>query len=86
MASKIDGTFSAVRNKELGYLGVFAVQTATTYLRLMQLRVKIPQNSRNNIFTSRRTTNKVPSNIFRALKVGTKVRLVFSRPKNNTKG
>ena len=52
----------------------------------MQLRVKMPQNSRNNIFTSRKTTNKVPSNIFRALKVGTKVRLVFSRPKNNTKG
>ena len=84
--SKIDGTFSAVRKKEQGYLGVFRVETATRYFRLMQLRVKMPQNSRNNIYTSRKTTNKVPSNIFRSLEVGTNVQLVFSRPKNNTKG
>ena len=45
----------------------------------------MPGNSRNKIFTSINTINKVPFNIFRALKVGTKVRLVFSRPKNKTK-
>ena len=84
--SKIDGTFSAVRNNEQGCLGVFTVSTATRYLGLRQLRVKMLQNCRNNIFTSTKTTNKVPCHIFRALKVGTKVRLVFWRRKNNNKG
>ena len=86
IASKIDWTFSAVRNKEQGYLCVFPVENATRYLRLIQLRVKMPQNRRNNIFTRRKTTNKIASNIFRALKVETKVGFVFSRQKNNTKG
>ena len=85
IASKIDGTFSAVKNKEQGYPGVFTVWNATRHLRLLQLRVKTPQNSRNNIFIRRKTTNKVPSNMFRALEVGTKVRLVFTRPKNKNK-
>ena len=66
-----------MRNKEQGSLGVFPVETATRYFPLMQLRVTMPENSRYNIFTRRKTTNKVPSNIFRALKVGTKVQLVF---------
>ena len=85
VASKKYGTFSAVGNKEQGYLGEFTVSTETRYFPLMQLRVKMPQNSRNSIFTSRKTTNKVPSNIFRALEVARNVLLVFSRPKNNTK-
>ena len=85
VASKIHRTFSAVRNKEQVYLGVFTVWTATRYLRLMQLRVTNAQNRRNSIFTTRKI-NKVPSNIFKALKVETKVRLLFSRPNNNTKG
>ena len=66
-----------VRNKEQRSLGVFTVETASRYLRLIQLTVKMPQNSRYKRFTNRKTTNKVPSNIFRALKVGTKERLLF---------
>ena len=35
------------------------------------------KSSKNNVFTSKQTTNKVPSNIFRGFEVGTKVRLMF---------
>ena len=38
----------------------------------MQLQVKMPENSRNNVSTSKQTTNKAQSNIFRGLEVGTK--------------
>ena len=40
----------------------------------MQLQLKMPENCRNNVFTSKQTTNKAPSTIFRGLQVGTKVR------------
>ena len=43
----------------------------------MQIEVKIPENSRSNIFTSKETKNKVPSTIFRGFEVGTKVQPVF---------
>ena len=43
----------------------------------MQLQVKMAEKGTNILFTSKQTTNKVPSNIFRALEVGTKVRLMF---------
>ena len=52
----------------------------------MQLQNKMPENSRNNVFTRKQTTNTVPYNIFRAFEVGTKVQLVFLRSKHNTKG
>ena len=51
----------------------------------MQLRVKIPQNSTNNIFTSRKTTNNVQSNIFRPLKVETKVGWCFQDQRTTPK-
>ena len=41
------------------------------------------ENSRNNIFTSKQTKNKVPSNIFRAFQVGTKVWSMFCKAKVN---
>ena len=31
----------------------------------MQLQVEMPENGRNNVFTKKKTTNKVPSDIFR---------------------
>ena len=37
----------------------------------------MPENDRNNFFTRKQTRNKAPSNIFRRLDVGTKVRFVF---------
>ena len=52
----------------------------------MQLQVKISENGRNNVFTSKETTKNGPSIIFRGFKVKTKVRFIFSRPKSNTKG
>ena len=50
----------------------------------MQLQVKKPQ--KNNVFTRKQTTNKAPSKMFRGFEVGKKVRVVFPKPKNNTKG
>ena len=52
----------------------------------MQLQVKMTEKGTNILFTSKQTTNKVPPNIFRALEVETKVRLMFWKPKHNTKG
>ena len=52
----------------------------------MQLQVKMTQKSRNNVFRKKQTTNKAPSKIFRGFEVGKKVRVVFPKPKNNTKG
>ena len=46
-------------------------------MRLMQLQVKMPEKGINMVFTSKQTTNKVPSNIFRGLEVATKVSLIF---------
>ena len=67
-------------------LGVFIVETATTQTQLMQLQVKIPQKSRNNVFRRKETTKKAPSKIFRGFEVGQKVRVVFPKTKNKTKG
>ena len=52
----------------------------------MQLQVKNPQNSRNNVFRRKQTTNNAPTKIFRGFDVGKKVREVFPNPKNKTKG
>ena len=52
----------------------------------MQLEVKMPQKSRNNVFRTKETTNKAPSKIFRGFEVGEKVCVVFPKPKNKTKG
>ena len=52
----------------------------------MQLQVKMPQKSRNNVFSAKLTKNKAPSKIFSAFQVGKKVRVVFPKPKNKTKG
>ena len=49
----------------------------------MQIEVKIPENSRNNIFTSKQTKNKLPSNTFTGFKVGTKVWSMFCKAKVN---
>ena len=42
----------------------------------MQLQVKMPQNSRNNVFRSKQTTSSVPPNIFKGFEVRAKVRLM----------
>ena len=55
-------------------------------LQLMQLQVKMRQNSTNNLFRSKKTRNKVPLNIVGALEVRTKVRLMFRKAKANIKG
>ena len=52
----------------------------------MQLPVKKPQTSRSNVFRRKQKTKKAPSQIFSGLKVGKKVRVVFLKPKNKTKG
>ena len=52
----------------------------------MQLKLKMLENRRNNVFASERRTNNAPSSMFRDYEVPTKVRLMFSRPKHNTKG
>ena len=52
----------------------------------MQLQVKNAQKSRNNVFRKKQTTNKAPCKIFRDFAVGKKVRVVFPKPKNKTKG
>ena len=49
----------------------------------MQIEVKIPENRRNNIFTSKLTENKLPSNTFRGFQVGTKVWSMFCKAKVN---
>ena len=51
----------------------------------MQLQVEMPQKSRNNVFRTKLTANKVPSNMFSGFEVGKKVRVVFPKPKNKTK-
>ena len=51
----------------------------------MQLRVKMPRKSGNNVFIRKQTTNKAPATIVRGFAVGKKVRFVFSKPKNKTK-
>ena len=53
---------------------------------LIQIQVKMPQNSRNNVFRGKQTTNKVPSNIFRGFELRTKVQLMFWGPNNSMKG
>ena len=58
-------------------LAVYTAETAVTQVPLMQLQVKMLENSRNKVITSKQTTKKPPSNIFRAFEVGTKVRLMF---------
>ena len=83
---KVNGTFSVVKNKQKGVLGVFIVETATRYAQLMQLQVKMPKTSRNNVFRRQQTTKKAPSKIFRDFEVGEKVRVVFPKTKNKTKG
>ena len=50
----------------------------------MQLQVKMHEKKRNNVFASKQTTNKALSNIFRGFEVGTKVRLMLSRPNHKT--
>ena len=67
-------------------LRVFRVETALRYAQLMQLRVKMPEKSRNKVFRTKQITNKAPSNTFRNFEVGKKVCVVFPKPKNNTKG
>ena len=66
-------------------LGVFIVETSTRFRQLMQVQVKIPQKSRNNVFRRKETTNKAPSKIFRRFEVGKNVRVVFKKPKKKTK-
>ena len=44
------------------------------------------KNRKNNVFRSKQTTKKVPSNIFRGLEVRGKLRLMFWRPKDSMKG
>ena len=67
-------------------LGVFIVECAIRYAQLMQLQVRMPQKSRYKVFRRKHTTNKTGSKIFRSFEVGKKVRVVFSKPKNKTKG
>ena len=43
----------------------------------MQLQVTMLENSTNKLFRSKQTTNKVPSNVFRALEDIKIVRLMF---------
>ena len=52
----------------------------------MQLQVKLQQKRRSNIFRSKQTTKKVPPKIFQGLKVRKKVRKMFWKLKNSTKG
>ena len=56
---------------------VFPGETARRYAPLMQLQIKMPENSTNYLFRRKQTTNKVPASIFRAFQVGTKVRLML---------
>ena len=52
----------------------------------MQLQVKMLENSRNKVFTSKQTTNKVPSNIFRGLEEMKMVRGMFGSQNHSIKG
>ena len=58
-------------------LAVYTVETAITLVPLMQLQVQMLENSRNKVITSKQTTKKFPSNIFKGFEVGTKVRLML---------
>ena len=66
-----------VRRKQQDVLHVFRVSAATKYLRQMQLQVKMPEKSRNNVFLRQQTRKKVPPNIFRLFEARTKVQLMF---------
>ena len=57
----------------------------TRYALLMQLEVKNPKKTRNNVFRRKQTTNKAQSKIFTGFEVGKKLRVVFPKPKNKTK-
>ena len=46
----------------------------------------MPEIKRKNTFIFKQTTNQEPSNIFRGFEVGKKVRVVFPKPYNKTKG
>ena len=52
----------------------------------MQLHVKMPQNSRNNAFSSKQTTNKVLPNIFRCFEIRIRVWLMFWTANHSMKG
>ena len=52
----------------------------------MQLEVKKPQKGRNKAFRRKQTRTKAPSKIFRGFEVGKKVRMVFPKTNNKTKG
>ena len=86
IASKIDGTFAAVKNEQEDVLGVFTVQTARRSAQRNELQVKMRQKRRNNVFRRKLTTNKAPSKIFRGFEVGKKGSVVFPKLKNKTKG
>ena len=43
----------------------------------MQLEIKMPKQSRNNVFRGKQTKNKMPSEIFRGFADGKIVRLFF---------
>ena len=58
-------------------LAVYTAETAITQVPLMQLQVKMLENSRNKVITSKQTTKKPSSNVFRGFEVGTKLRLMF---------
>ena len=45
-----------------------------------QLQVNLQENSRNNVFRRKQTTNKVLHKIFRGFEVINKVRLIFLGP------
>ena len=47
----------------------------------MQLQVKMPRKSRNNVFRRKQTTKKAPSKIFRGFKVPKKRACGFSKAK-----
>ena len=51
----------------------------------MQLQVKMPQNSSNNGFRRKQTTNKVPANVFRCSELRTSAQLMFRMPNHSMK-
>ena len=60
-------------------------KAARKQVPLMQLQVKMPQNSSNNGFRRKQTTNKVPANIFRCFKLRTSAQLMFRTPNHSMK-
>ena len=58
-------------------LAVYTVETAMTPVPLMQLRIKMLENSRNKVIARKQTKKQPPPNIFRGFEVGKKVRLMF---------